>query len=161
MQQSASNNGSVDESSEPRDWPGDRYPTRWDVHDANKLPETRFLQRFKTALLHSEDALNCKQLMTQLGHDNDDPSLLVSRFGEAAGSVSAETTRPLIPFHCIKSADQSSVGFVRQTIYIPDDPFFPIFHPFHPKIKESACTFHFSAHSSSTSTSKPSLFRIH
>lgn len=98
MQQSASNNGSVDESSEPRDWPGDRHPTRWDVHDANKLPETRFLQRFKTALLHSEDALNCKQLMTQLGHENDDPSLLTSHFGEAADSVSAEITQPLIPF---------------------------------------------------------------
>lgn len=35
-------------------WPGERTPTRWDVHDANENPATTFLDRFHAALLHSE-----------------------------------------------------------------------------------------------------------
>lgn len=38
-----------------RQWPGERDPTRWDVHDANDTPAVTFLDRFRVALLHSED----------------------------------------------------------------------------------------------------------
>ena len=37
-----------------RQWPGERHPTRWDVHDANESPATTFLDRFRAALLHTE-----------------------------------------------------------------------------------------------------------
>ena len=39
-----------------RQWPGERHPTRWDVHDANESPAITFLDRFRAALLHSEGA---------------------------------------------------------------------------------------------------------
>lgn len=39
-----------------RQWPGERHPTQWDVHDANQSPAVSFLERFRVALLHSEDA---------------------------------------------------------------------------------------------------------
>lgn len=39
-----------------RQWPGERNPTRWDVHDANESPAGTFLDRFRAALLHSEGA---------------------------------------------------------------------------------------------------------
>lgn len=38
----------------PRQWPGERDPTRWDVHEANENLEATFLERFRVALLHSE-----------------------------------------------------------------------------------------------------------
>jgi hypothetical protein len=37
-----------------RQWPGERHPTRWDVHDANESPAATFLDRFRAALRHSE-----------------------------------------------------------------------------------------------------------
>ena len=40
--------------SSSRQWPGERHPTRWDVHNANESPATKFLDRFRAALLHSE-----------------------------------------------------------------------------------------------------------
>lgn len=39
-----------------RQWPGERHPTRWDVHDANESPAATFLDQFRAALLHSEGA---------------------------------------------------------------------------------------------------------
>lgn len=39
-----------------RQWPGERHPTQWDVHDANQSPAVSFLERFRVALLHSEYA---------------------------------------------------------------------------------------------------------
>jgi len=42
--------------SSSRQWPGERHPTRWDVHDANESPATTFLDHFRAALLHSEGA---------------------------------------------------------------------------------------------------------
>lgn len=42
--------------SSAREWPGERQPTRWDVHDANESPASTFLHRFRAALLHSEGA---------------------------------------------------------------------------------------------------------
>ncbi|KAI1613368.1 hypothetical protein EDD36DRAFT_263374 [Exophiala viscosa] len=39
-----------------RQWPGERHPTRWDVHDANESPAITFLDRFRAALLHAEGA---------------------------------------------------------------------------------------------------------
>jgi hypothetical protein len=39
-----------------RQWPGERHPTQWDVHDANQGPALSFLERFRVALLHSEYA---------------------------------------------------------------------------------------------------------
>ncbi|KIW58069.1 hypothetical protein PV05_02619 [Exophiala xenobiotica] len=42
--------------SSSRQWPGERHPTRWDVHDANESPAVTFLDRFRAALLHSEGA---------------------------------------------------------------------------------------------------------
>ena len=39
-----------------RQWPGERQPTRWDVHDANESPASTFLDRFRAALLLSEGA---------------------------------------------------------------------------------------------------------
>ena len=41
-----------------RQWPGERHPTRWDVHDANESPAATFLDQFRAALLHSEGAEN-------------------------------------------------------------------------------------------------------
>lgn len=38
----------------PRQWPGERDPTRWDVHDANADLANTFLERFRVALLHGE-----------------------------------------------------------------------------------------------------------
>lgn len=40
----------------PGVWPGERQPTQWDVHDANKNPSVTFLDRFRAALLYSEGA---------------------------------------------------------------------------------------------------------
>ena len=37
-------------------WPGERHPTRWDVHDANESLATSFLEQYKTLLLHSNEA---------------------------------------------------------------------------------------------------------
>ncbi|KIW92099.1 uncharacterized protein Z519_07083 [Cladophialophora bantiana CBS 173.52] len=42
--------------SSSRQWPGERHPTRWDVHDANESPAITFLDRFRAALLHTEGA---------------------------------------------------------------------------------------------------------
>jgi hypothetical protein len=39
-----------------KQWPGERQPTRWDVHDANESPASTFLDRFRAALLLSEGA---------------------------------------------------------------------------------------------------------
>lgn len=39
-----------------RQWPGERHPTQWDVHDANQSPAVSFLERFRVALLHREYA---------------------------------------------------------------------------------------------------------
>ena len=44
--------------SQESNWPGERHPGRLDVHQANEVPETTFLQSFKAALLLSEDAEN-------------------------------------------------------------------------------------------------------
>lgn len=44
-------------------WPGERHPTRWDVHDANESLATTFLERYKTVLLQSEQAQNCRWLI--------------------------------------------------------------------------------------------------
>lgn len=50
-------------------WPGERDPTRWDVHDANQILATTFLERFKTVLLHSEEAQGCRSLISPLARD--------------------------------------------------------------------------------------------
>jgi hypothetical protein len=52
-------------------WPGERHPTRWDVHDANESLASTFRERFKTLLLHSEDAQNCRPLIPSLEHHED------------------------------------------------------------------------------------------
>ncbi|KAH8688651.1 hypothetical protein BGW36DRAFT_434192 [Talaromyces proteolyticus] len=49
----------------PLDWPGERNPSRWDVHDANEPSGATFLQRFKAALLLSDDARGCQRLVTR------------------------------------------------------------------------------------------------
>ena len=33
-------------------WPGERHPTRWDVENANDVPEPTVLDRFRSALIH-------------------------------------------------------------------------------------------------------------
>lgn len=38
----------------PKQWPGEREPTRWDVREANENLGATFLERFRVALLHSE-----------------------------------------------------------------------------------------------------------
>jgi hypothetical protein len=38
----------------PREWPGEREPTRDDVREVNENLEATFLQRFRVALLHNE-----------------------------------------------------------------------------------------------------------
>lgn len=50
----------------PRQWPGERDPTRWDVQDANANLADAFLERFRVALLHSE------------GSEDDDVSVVAS-----------------------------------------------------------------------------------
>ena len=50
---------------QPHDWPGERNPSQWDVHDAQQVPEVSFRRRFKAALLLSEDAIGCRQYLTQ------------------------------------------------------------------------------------------------
>lgn len=44
-------------------WPGERRPTRWDVHDANESLGTTFLECYKTALLQSEQGQSCSWLI--------------------------------------------------------------------------------------------------
>lgn len=48
-------------------WPGERHPTRWDVHDANESLASTFLERFKSSLLQSEEAQECKSLLSPPG----------------------------------------------------------------------------------------------
>jgi hypothetical protein len=55
-----------------RSWPGERHPTRWDVHDANESPATTFLDQFRAALLHSEGAEEDVLLDSDSGIDNPD-----------------------------------------------------------------------------------------
>jgi hypothetical protein len=55
---------------QPWDWPGERNPSQWDVHDANQVPEVSFVRRFKAALLLSEDAVGCRRLLTQAASDH-------------------------------------------------------------------------------------------
>lgn len=52
-------------STQPHDWPAERNPSQWDVHDAQQVPEVSFLRRFKAALLLSEDAIGCRQYLTE------------------------------------------------------------------------------------------------
>ena len=47
------------------EWPGERDPSQWDVHDAYRAPEVSYLQRFKAALLLSQDAVGCRQYMSR------------------------------------------------------------------------------------------------
>ena len=56
---------------EQHNWPGERNPSRWDVHDAYEVPEVSFLRRFKAALLLSEDADDCHPYLTRTA--NPDP----------------------------------------------------------------------------------------
>jgi hypothetical protein len=51
-------------------WPGERHPTRWDVHDANESLATTFLERYKTMLLHSEEAQACRWLIPPREEDD-------------------------------------------------------------------------------------------
>lgn len=72
----------------PRQWPGERDPTRWDAHEATENLEATFLERFRVALLHSE------------GFGDDDDALAVS---ESAGDSSEEPS-PVsedAPFGCL------------------------------------------------------------
>lgn len=57
--------------SQPPEWPGERNPSQWDVHDAFQVPEVSFRQRFKAALLLSEDAVGCRQYLTQEAIPNE------------------------------------------------------------------------------------------
>lgn len=57
---------------EPYDWPGERNPSQWDVHDAHQIPEVSFLQRFKAAVLLSEDATDCTQYLPRLASTSQD-----------------------------------------------------------------------------------------
>lgn len=52
-------------STQPHDWPAERNPNQWDVHNAHQVPEVSFLRRFKAALLLSEDAIGCRQYVTE------------------------------------------------------------------------------------------------
>lgn len=56
----------------PKQWPGERNPTRWDVHDANESPATTFLNRFRAALLHNEGAEGLGFLDAESSVENDD-----------------------------------------------------------------------------------------
>lgn len=56
--------GESDDAS-PHDWPGERNPNQWDVHDAHQVPEVSFLRRFKAALLLSEEATGCGQYVNE------------------------------------------------------------------------------------------------
>lgn len=56
-------------STASRQWPGERHPTEWDVHDATASPATTFLERFRIALLNSEDAQGCRALAPALDYD--------------------------------------------------------------------------------------------
>ena len=51
---------------EQHNWPGERNPSQWDVHDAYEVPEVSFLRRFKAALLLSEDAIDCHPYLTRI-----------------------------------------------------------------------------------------------
>lgn len=42
-----------------RQWPGEWEPTGLEVHEANQSPENTFRERFKIALLQSEDGQEC------------------------------------------------------------------------------------------------------
>jgi hypothetical protein len=61
----------------PRIWPSERQPTRWDVHDANELPPVTFLDRFRVALLHSEDSEDDMLLDSELVIDASETTDLV------------------------------------------------------------------------------------
>lgn len=37
-------------------WPGERQPSRWDVHNANEYPGKTFMERFKAALFQMDEA---------------------------------------------------------------------------------------------------------
>jgi hypothetical protein len=45
--------------------PSERNPSRWDVYDATEVPGATFLQRFKAALLLSDDARGCERLVSK------------------------------------------------------------------------------------------------
>jgi hypothetical protein len=47
-------------------WPGERIPSRDDVRDAIKVPDHTFLDRYKTTLLASSDALHPEDLMSDV-----------------------------------------------------------------------------------------------
>lgn len=49
------------------EWPGERDPSQWDVHDAYWTPEVSFLQRFKAVLLLSPDAAGSRQYVDREG----------------------------------------------------------------------------------------------
>lgn len=71
-----------------RQWPGERHPTQWDVHDANQSPAVSFLERFRVALLHSEYA----------EEEDEDDFLLddVSIIGESE-TLNSTITPPVSP----------------------------------------------------------------
>ena len=45
-------------------WPGERHPTRWDVHDAHENLATTFLERYKILLLDNEQSQGCRVLIS-------------------------------------------------------------------------------------------------
>jgi len=53
------------------EWPGERNPSQWDVHDAYWTPEVSFLQRFKAALLLNQDAVGHRQYLDREGLKDD------------------------------------------------------------------------------------------
>lgn len=56
----------ISQLTEPSDWPGDRNPDQWDVHDAYQTPEVSIKHRFKAALLLSDDGIGCFPYMSQV-----------------------------------------------------------------------------------------------
>jgi hypothetical protein len=80
-------------------WPGERDPTRWDVHDANQSLATTFLERFKTVLLHSEEAQACRSLIPPLAQD-------VLQAPAVGGNTSDDLQAGTVSYHAITIVNQ-------------------------------------------------------
>lgn len=63
MEASISKGTGHSRNTQARDWPGERNPDQWDVHDALQVPNSVFKSRFKAALLLSEDAVDCRVIL--------------------------------------------------------------------------------------------------
>jgi hypothetical protein len=76
----------------PKQWPGEREPTQWDVREANENLEATFLERFRVALLHRE------------GFDDDASSVPESAGDSSAGhspvSQDSQQRPPIWPQFC-------------------------------------------------------------